>query len=300
MTINEALDIQQNFWRKNGDYTDDDLFLFTEASHVLIEETGEPRFMSDLGAVYYEKREFELALKYYELASDYGYGPANLGLGYIWYYGRTGKVDYKKAFEYFSKDCGSWRSDINAQYKLADMYKNGYYVKKDYKKYKQIIEGLYEQLRYTNNVQDHLPEVCLRLAEIRKDEGQTEDALRIIAEGRSMLSSRIGFDPFFGNYNIMRSFVSMQYELTEVDVNKCDIFDSYYLLHKPCLIVFEYEGIQHTVRSVPEEDGSISVKYDGEKWYRTPDDFLKNAEINGCRLTLAAWKAKIKEVYYIV
>ena len=98
----------------------------------------------------------------------------------------------------------------------------------------------------------------------------------------------------------MRSFVEMLYSLTKVDVNKCDIFDSYYLLQQPCLIIFNYDGVQHTVMSVLEEDGSISVKYDGEKWYRTPDDFLKKAEIDGCRLTLAAWKAKIEEVYYLV
>lgn len=296
MTLQEAYDIQSNFWRKNGNYTDDDLFLFTEASHFLIEETGEPKFIFDLGALYYDRREYDLALKYYEIAAEYEYSPANLGLGYIWYYGRTGIVDYKKAFEYFSKE----RGDDNADYKLADMYKNGYYVEKDYDKYKELIEGLYSRVKYTNNVQDKLPEACLRLAEIRLDEGDKDEAIRLLREGKSMIGSRIGFDPFFGNYNIMRSFVDLLYNLTEIDMNRCDIFDSYYLLQKPCLIVFEYEGVQHTVRSVLEEDGSISVKYDGEKWYRTPDDFLKKAEIDGTRLTLAAWKAKIKEVYYIV
>ena len=296
MNISEALDIQQNFWRKNGDYTEDEFFLFTEASHFLIEETGEARFMADLGALYYERREYDLALKYYEMAAEYGSSFANLGLGYIWYYGRTGTVDHKKAFEYFSKE----RGDDNADYKLADMYKNGYYVEKDLRKYKEIIEALYSRLKYTNNIQDKLPEVCLRLAEIRLEEGDKDEAIRLLREGKSMIGSRIGFDPFFGNYNIMRSFVEQLYSLTEFDVNKCDIFDSYYLLQKPCLIVFEYKGIQHTVRSVPEEDGSISVNYDDEKWYRTPDDFLKKAEINGCRLTLAPHKVKIKEVYYNV
>ena len=296
MTIQEAYDIQSNFWRKNGDYTEDELFLFTEASHFLIEETGEPRFMHDLGALYYERREYKLALKYYGMAAEHGFTPANIGLGYIWYYGRTGTVDYKKAFECFSK----MRGDDNADYKLADMYKNGYYVQKDPQKYKELIERLYSRLRYTNNIQDSLPEACLRLAEIRLKEGDKDEAVRLLREGKSKLGSRIGFDPFFGNYNIMRSFVEMLYSLTEFDIKDCDIFDTYYLLQKPCLIIFNYDGVQHTVRSVLEEDGSISVKYDGEKWYRTPDDFLKKAEIDGCRLTLAAWRAKIEEVYDIV
>lgn len=295
MTIKEAYNIQSDFWRKNGDYTDDELFLFTEASHLLIEETGEPEFMFDLGAVYYERKEYDLALKYYEMAADHNYHPANLGLGYIWYYGRTGTVDYEKAFEYFSKE----RGDDNADYKLADMYKNGYYVEKDPVKYKELIEELYSRVRYTDNVQDKLPEACLRLVEIRLSEGDTDEAVRLLCEGKSMLGSRIGFDPFFGNYNIMRSFVEQLYSLIDVNVNECDIFDSYYLMQKPCLIVFEYEGFPYTVRSDYEDDGSISIEFD-EKWYRTPDDFLRKAEIDGTRLTLAAWKVKIKEVYYIV
>lgn len=252
--------------------------------------------MHDLGVLYYERRKYDLALKYYEMAAEYGFTPANIGLGYIWYYGRTGTVDYKKAFECFSK----MRGDDNADYKLADMYKNGYYVQKDALKYKKLIEGLYSRLRYTNNVQDSLPEVSLRLAEVRLDEGDKTEAIRLLREGKSMLGSRIGFDPFFGNYNIMRSFVDQLYSLTEFDINDCDIFDMYYLLQKPCLIIFTYNGVQHTVRSVLEEDGSISVKYDAEKWYRTPDDFLKKAEINGCRLTLAAWKVNITEVIPVV
>ena len=291
MTIKQAYDIQSSFRRKNGDYNDDDLFLFTEASHLLIEETAEPRFMFDLGAVYYERREYDLALKYYEMAAEYNYHPANLGLGYIWYYGRTGTVDYKKAFEYFSKE----RGDDNADYKLADMYKNGHYVEKDYAKYKQIIENLYDRLKYTNNVQDKLPEVCLRLAEIRLDEENKDEAVRLLRQGKSWIGSRIGFDPFFGNYNIMRSFVDKLYSLVKFDINKCNIYDCYYLLKEPCRVVFTYENRTYTVQSFLEDDGSVSVKFK-DKWYRTPDDFLKKAEINGTRLTLADFKAKITEV----
>lgn len=295
MTIKEALDIQQNFWRKNGDYTDDDLFLFTEASHLLIEETGEPQFLFDLGGVYYERKEYELALKYYEMAAECGYAPAILGLGYIWYYGRTGTVDYKKAYECFNK----LRGNDNADYKLADMYKNGYYVEKDLVKYKELIENLYSRVKYTNNVQSKLPEVCLRLAEIRQSEGDTEEAIRLLRKGKSMIGSRIGFDPFFGNYNIMRSFVDMLYSLTEFDINDCDIFDCYHLCMTPCTINFTYDNKKYKVEAVQEDDGSVSVKF-GDKWYRTADDFLKKAEIEGKRLTLSAWKVKITEVIFNV
>lgn len=59
-------------------------------------------------------------------------------LGYIWYYGRTGERDYKKAFEYFSKMMD--KGNLVAEYKVADMYKNGYYVDKDQNKYENMIK----------------------------------------------------------------------------------------------------------------------------------------------------------------
>ena len=54
----------------------------------------------------------------------------------VWYYGRTGTVDYEKAFRYFSM---AGHNPV-AEYKLADMYHNGYFVEKDDVKYKEIIQ----------------------------------------------------------------------------------------------------------------------------------------------------------------
>ena len=83
-------------------------------------------------------KRFDLALKYYEMAASYDYDEAYECLGYIWYYGRTGERDYKKAFEYFSKMMN--KGHLVASYKVADMYKNGYYVEKNMETYKKIIE----------------------------------------------------------------------------------------------------------------------------------------------------------------
>ena len=55
-------------------------------------------------------------------------------MGYIWYYGRTGERNYKKAFEYFSTMME--KENLVATCKIADMYKNGYYVEKNQEKYK--------------------------------------------------------------------------------------------------------------------------------------------------------------------
>ena len=131
MTVKEAREIVHNF-NEAFDNSDDDEFMFIEAMNFLIEEEKLPQDMMYLGGYYYELKEFDLALKYYEMAATFDYDEAYECLGYIWYYGRTGERDFKKAFEYFSKMMD--KGHLVATYKVADMYKNGYYVEKDYDK----------------------------------------------------------------------------------------------------------------------------------------------------------------------
>ena len=158
--------------------------------------------MVELGASYYEDRRFDLALKYYELAAEYGNVYAISDLGYIWYYGRTGEKDYEKAFHYF--DTARQMGDLIAAYKVADMYKNGYYVEKDTERYKKIIEDLYLKIKDTPYFDDPLPEIFIRLAKIRSEEENKEEALRLYDRARKVLSKRIQAHPFFGDRNIMK------------------------------------------------------------------------------------------------
>ena len=75
--------------------------------------------MMELGGWYYEQRQFDLALKYYEMAAAGKDMQAYKCLGYIWYYGRTGKRDEEKAFRYFEKCMKA--GDLQTAYKVADM-----------------------------------------------------------------------------------------------------------------------------------------------------------------------------------
>ena len=121
MTVAEARQIVRDYFRKqNSNPGEEEFFMFTEAMDYLIQETKDPAYMVDLGAVYYENRQFDLALKYYEMAAEYGEIHAISNLGYIWYYGRTGEKNYEKAFYYFNK--AREMGDMIAAYKVADMY----------------------------------------------------------------------------------------------------------------------------------------------------------------------------------
>lgn len=87
----------------------------------------------NLGSMYYTgmigEQSYKKAQEYYEIAADAGNLDAVENLGYCYYYGRNGETDYQKAFECFSK--GAFIGRGISLYKIGDMYKNGYYVKKD-------------------------------------------------------------------------------------------------------------------------------------------------------------------------
>ncbi|MBQ1316252.1 MAG: sel1 repeat family protein, partial [Lachnospiraceae bacterium] len=226
MTILEAKKILRHFYSLSNP-TEEEEFLYTEALQFLIAETKDSDYMVDLGGFYYDKREFDLALKYYEMAAEYGNRYAISNLGYIWYYGRTGEKDYEKAFKYFDK--ARAMGDIVASYKVADMYRNGYYVEKDYEKYKEIILSLYPKVKNARRLGEPLPEIFTRLAKIRSDEGKTEEALSLYDTARDFLAQRIRANPFFGNLTIMKWLIHDVYELREFDPAAMDLHDLYHV-----------------------------------------------------------------------
>lgn len=92
---------------------------------------GNDNAMNDLGAMYYDgkrgcEQSFEKAVFYYEMAAQRGNLIAHENLGYCWYYGRTGKKDYEKAYRCFAYCALS--GSLVSLYKIGDMYLNGYYL----------------------------------------------------------------------------------------------------------------------------------------------------------------------------
>ncbi len=279
MTVKEARKIVEELdvGRK---LTDDEEFMFIEAMGYLIEEEKNPGDMMWLGGYYYEQKRFDLALKYYEMAAAMDYDEAYECLGYIWYYGRTGERDYKKAFEYFSKMMD--KGNLVAAYKVADMYKNGYYVDKDLGKYKNMIEDLYTKVQSCRNVFDPVPEVYTRLARIREEEGKEDDAINLYLEAKNWLAQRIRHNAFFGNLNIMKWLINDLYKLIDFDEETFDLFDMYYLMKTPHKVRFYYGDQEIEVESFEEGD-AVVISYKNSfapndvKWFQSLDDFFNKA-----------------------
>lgn len=281
MTSREARQIIRDFYGKES-HSEEEEFMFIESLEFLIKTNKDTDAMMQLGGHYYGQKKFDLALKYYELASANGSKHADEALGYIWYYGRTGQKDYEQAFKHFSK--AAERGNIVATYKLADMYKNGYYVEKDYDKYCQIIEDLYPEIKDTDNVFDPLPEIFTRLARIRVEQGNKTEAINLYKTAWDFQAQRLVYDNFFGDLNIMKWIVEAVYELVPFGAfDDPNLYDLYYLLKKPGEHPVRIVGEITNIRVV-EEEGEMIINYQ-DKWYRNVDEFMGNAEYNGDKLT---------------
>lgn len=97
-------------------------------------EEGDAEAWNSLGAQYYGgyrgfEQNFSRAMELYHKAAANGSRQAQENLGYCYYYGRDGEVDYEKAFHYFA--LGAFDGHLISLYKIGDMYRNGYYVEKN-------------------------------------------------------------------------------------------------------------------------------------------------------------------------
>ena len=281
MTIKEAMKIEYDFYEIQSP-TEEDVFRYTEAMDFLIRETGQSRYMMSLGGYYYEQKQFDLALKYYEMAAECQDPNADMCLGYIWYYGRTGERDYEKAFRYYSK--GMEKGDLQCAYKIADMYKNGYYVEKDYARYCEIIEGLYPKIKDARYVNDPLPEIFTRLARIRIEQERFDEAEDLLLSAKEFLAQRISCHPFFGDLNIMKWLVEDLYKLPpKIEPMDFDLYDLYVILREPVQVYFYYKRKKMEIKAVME-DGECVISFNGH-WYRDVDDFFAKASIDRNLLT---------------
>ena len=280
MTVSEAKKMIRRYYDISKPTEEED-FQYVEALTFLWEETKDPRLLLELGGWYYEKRRFDLALKYYEMAAEYKLPDAYNCLGYIWYYGRTGVKDYEKAFRYYSLAAESGNTE--AAYKVADMYKNGYYVEKDYEKYKSIIRELYQKIESEDRLFEPVPQILIRMARILTEEGQVGEAVELYWHAKYFLAQRLQINAFFGDLNNMKWLIEELYQLIEFDRDDFDFYDLYELLRRPCQAVFQYNGKKHRVSAV-EENGECVICFD-DKWYRTRDDFFQNASIGNEKLT---------------
>ncbi len=283
MNNTEALKALNEYYDIKNPSADDE-FKFTEALGYLIEETKDPKYMCELGWYYCSKKRFDLEIKYLEMAAEYGYLPAMEELGYMWYYGQHGEKDYDKAFYYFSKGAeDKSRGSLWCKYKLADMYRFGCSVEKDEEKYRKMIEDAYEEVKDPKYLNDPFPEISLRLAGIRADEGKTDEAFRLLKNAKRFMAERLSVEAFWGHIEVMGRIVRFMYELKNLDDNKVDFYDLFYLTQKSGKYALYY-GKKKYALEVVDEDGEKAIRFN-DKWYKCFEDLCQKAAIDGNKVT---------------
>lgn len=280
MTVAEARQLVRDF-DEGKIVSEEEEFVFIEAMEFLIDKEHNPGDMMYLGGYYYEKKLFDLALKYYEMAATFDYEEAYECLGYIWYYGRTGEKDYKKAFTYFQKL--REKGHLVATYKVADMYKNGFYVEKNQEEYEKIIENLFPKVQQCRNVFDPIPEVYTRLAKIRVNQGRKDEAINLYLYAKRVLAQRIQLNGFFGNLSIMKYLIEDLYKLIDFDEDFFDLFDLFFLLKKPHKVVFHCDEREYVIQS--EYDGAECAVCMNGRWFHDCDEFFAKACVGDKRIT---------------
>ncbi len=121
-------------------YLDAEQRMYSEVESFVMEiykeeiENGNTNAMCELAMMYYHgyrgiKQNFDQAVKYNLMAAEKGSEQAFENLGYCYYYGKGGTVDYTKALSYFLH--GVLTGNSVSLYKIGDMYFNGYIVEKN-------------------------------------------------------------------------------------------------------------------------------------------------------------------------
>lgn len=292
MTEVEARAIITDYYLAES-HSDDDKFLFVEALHFLIDAYHNPNDINNLAWHYAEEREFDLYRKYLEMAAEYGFHPAFEGLGYVWYYGQTGTVDYEKAFHYFSKGAESPDDYLRicCEYKIADMYHFGYYVDKDEERYKSMIGRLYHEISHPEKLTTIIPSEFLpnpsiysRAAEIAAEEGMGFIAYILLENARILFAEYLQKNPsWWGNIEEMESVVMRLHELPDKHDDRINLYDLFWFAKKSCTMSFIYEEERFTIECI-EEDRNIVIKFNN-KWYRDPRSFFEKATIDGRPIT---------------
>ena len=251
-----------------------------EALHYLSDIEHDAEAMACLGGQYYEDENYPLAEKYYLASYEAGNKGIASGLGFIYFYGRVGTPDYKKAFRYFSeaKELG----DKEAAMKIADMYDRGLGVDKDPAKYEEILRSLWDSLKDDNRLFEPVPEVAHRLAYIDMQRGENEEAASLLRHGRAFITQRIHYSDFWGNFIVARRIEKLLGELGLVDVSYPDIFDLFYCLSSPSSYTLTYAGKDYEIVSFVDE-GKVRVKLDEEP-FASIEDFLRKGVIKGKRV----------------
>jgi hypothetical protein len=166
------------------------------------------------------------------------------------------------------------------------MYRFGCFVKKDEARYCRMIEEVYEEIKNPARLNQPFPEVCLRLAGIRDEQGRRDEAIDLLVKAKKFMAERLSLDPFWGHIEVMGRIVRYLDKISfylPPRFPSNDFYHFFIFTETPGRYYMSYRGRRLEIE-VTEENGEKAIGYDG-KWYRSFEDFCSRAEVNGKKFT---------------
>ncbi|MCD8294043.1 MAG: hypothetical protein LUE27_02185 [Clostridia bacterium] len=255
----------------NGNVGNSSLFPeYWQALGAIMDYDPNPGYSKEIVGELWEK-DFAKIL---EFAERYPYDPVFAkAAGDIELNGYIGRRNRKKAYEYYK--FASERGYLAARLALAEMYRDGMCVEKDFDTYRSLVLSIYEEFISAGGA---CAMVCINyaipeIAKVYLEDGEPEKAGEALIQG---LSSSMSLWPYGIPVNgTDAKLADMLYKVYVMPEDKHEIADLLVLLKSPCSVLLTADGKEYGIEAV--QDGKdILVKYDG-KYFRDPVSFMNTA-----------------------
>ena len=214
--------------------------------------------------------------------------------------GNCGKHNYKSAYDYF-KHATIFADGLFSDYakiEIARMYRDGKYLKQNYKKYEQILRSVEKKFNIPNKTFNSCHGALyyeLALSELKK--GNRDAALAYCTEARRTVFAYLIVSDDFDKrlalretQNILRLF----YTLTDFDQYSANLFDLMFIMEKTIKISFCFDGDIYQIETF-YKDGRLLVKF-GDSYFNGVVNFFLQAMLKGNPLKQYGLRCIITEI----
>ncbi len=261
-------------------------FEVCELAMCLYRQTGNPDFLEQAESTGYLTN-YTYLLQEYLKAVIKGQEEYTYNIARIYFDGKLGYTDYKKAYEYFSRAAKIKRTgdgtfenaykeiSSSAKHYLATMYRDGLYVEKDDQKYRELLDELYQIFLDEKWYENDRPEAYIDVAEMLWKEGKTEKGFEMIAKACDDICTWIR------DYNTdverLAAVNEAKYKLVPIDLTGLEPWDITELVKKPGVIRFTCEGRKYEIHVIRDNDENV-IFFEG-KYYRDVKKLVTTANI---------------------
>jgi len=297
MGLNEAWAIFHDYYGKKQ-LTELDMDAFIEASEFLIfhedlEDANRQAVLYNLASFYYDCEIYQLAEKYFlMLAEEYDYDGLTSGMAYtklakLYYYGHAGAPDYSKANEYIHRALDHDPDSLQAKVLALAIAKYDYGSLTEDEYFDAVFDLGNEVLdRNVPGVWSiPVPEIELLICEISLTNNMVDDVHDLLKDAKRYLYQRLLSSKDPDDLTLMKKIIDL--DPIETPFTELTVYDLLWMLEDGD-VEFCYNQKRYLLTASERALGKEPTIYFENKYYRSPEEFLRKAEIDGQKLNTIA------------